>query len=118
AIGGFCWQQVGIPRIGSVKAEDPSLNVDPTREGVEPDIAFTGKEDTVPWVVWYEKEFTELTGAGEEELHENEMVFAAKGVKDEVATNGKFHWQVVGSQLSALLDTTGATNEFGECAES
>src|SRR5438874_2119985 len=51
AVGGFCWQQTGIPRFGG----DPSLNVDPTREGVEPDIAFTGKEDSVPWVVWYEK---------------------------------------------------------------
>ena len=36
---------------------DPSLNVDPTRNGVEPDIAFTGNsagvQDRVPWVVWY-----------------------------------------------------------------
>ena len=32
-----------------------SLNVDPTRDGVEPDIAFTGPSDTVPWVVWYEQ---------------------------------------------------------------
>ena len=37
---------------------DPSLNVDPTRNGVEPDIAFTGANDGVPWVVWYEKDNT------------------------------------------------------------
>ena len=41
AIGGFCFQQTGIPRVGSGGA-DPSLNVDPTRNGIEPDIAFTG----------------------------------------------------------------------------
>ena len=34
---------------------DPTLNIDPTRDGIEPDIAFTGPSDTVPWVVWYEK---------------------------------------------------------------
>src|ERR1700729_3841777 len=32
AIGGFCWQQTGIPRVGPGRA-DPSLNVDPTRNG-------------------------------------------------------------------------------------
>jgi hypothetical protein len=53
AIGGFCWQQTGIPRVGPGSA-DPSLNVDPTRNGVEPDITFTGANDSVPWVVWYE----------------------------------------------------------------
>ena len=41
AIGGFCFQQTGIPRFGT-GGTDPSLNVDPTRDGVEPDIAFTG----------------------------------------------------------------------------
>ena len=40
AIGGFCWQQTGVPRSGT----DPSLNVDTSREGVEPDIAFTGHQ--------------------------------------------------------------------------
>ena len=52
AVGDFCWQQTGIPRVGSPVA--PSLNVDPTRNGIEPDIAFTGAQDAVPWVVWYE----------------------------------------------------------------
>ena len=111
AIGGFCWQQTGIPRVGPGRA-DPSLNVDPTRNGVEPDIAFTGANDSVPWVVWYEKDNTSISG-----LQSNETVFAAKGIPDGVAGNGGFHWVVVGNQLSATLDTSG-THGFGACAES
>jgi hypothetical protein len=107
AVGGFCWQQTGIPRFGG----DPSLNVDPTREGVEPDIAFTGKEDSVPWVVWYEKANSTIG------LHNNEMVFAAKAIKDGIGVNGGFRWEVVGSQLSGTLDTTGL-HGFGKCGES
>jgi hypothetical protein len=111
AVGGFCFQQTGIPRVGA-NAADPSLNVDPTRNGIEPDIAFTGSNDSVPWVVWYEVGPTTLSG-----LHTNEMVFAAKGVSDGVAANGGFHWVAVGNHLSGTLDTTGA-NRFGTCAAS
>jgi hypothetical protein len=111
AIGGFCFQQTGIPRVGP-GAADPSLNIDPTREGVEPDIAFTGAHDSVPWVVWYEKGASSISG-----LRENEMVFAAKGIADGVGANGGFHWVAVGSQLSATIDTTGA-HGFGACAAS
>ena len=57
AIGGFCWQQVGIHRVGQ-SSTDPTLNVDTKRDGIEPDMAFTGAGDTVPWVVWYEKDAT------------------------------------------------------------
>ena len=70
AIGGPCWQQAGVPRVGP-SVGDPSLNVDPTRDGVEPDIAFTGRnaasvQDGVPWVVWYEKDGTNhaISGCG------------------------------------------------------
>ena len=84
AIGGFCFQQTGIPRVGTASA-DPSLNVDPTRNGIEPDIAFTGANDGVPWVVWYEKENTAIGG-----LHNNEMVFAAKGINDGIAATVAF----------------------------
>ena len=111
AIGGFCWQQTGIPRAGANNA-DPSMNVDPTRNGVEPDIAFTGSNDSVPWVVWYETGRTTLSG-----LHANEMVFAAKGVSDGVTANGGFHWVAVGNALQATLDTTGTTH-FGNCVAS
>ncbi|MGZ4324423.1 MAG: hypothetical protein ACXVV5_20385, partial [Solirubrobacteraceae bacterium] len=76
-IGGFCWQQVGVERIGSA---DPSLNVDRSRDGVEPDVAFTGANDAVPWIVWYEQN---PSGSG---LHDNEMVFAAKGVAPSTTT--------------------------------
>jgi hypothetical protein len=116
SIGGFCWQQTGIPRVGTSQ-QDPSLNVDPTRNGVEPDIAFTGKnaagvQDGVPWVVWYEKDNSSISG-----LRDNEMVFAAKGISDGVAANGGFHWVAVGNQVSGTLDTSG-TNGFGSCASS
>ena len=111
AIGGFCWQQTGVPRVGTGGA-DPSLNVDPTRNGVEPDIAFTGPNDSVPWVVWYEKDNTSIGG-----LRNNEIVFAAKGVGDGVAAHGGFRWVAVGNSLSGTLDTTGP-HRFGACAAS
>jgi hypothetical protein len=111
SIGGFCWQQVGIPRVGP-SAGDPSMNVDPSRNGIEPDITFTGPRDSVPWVVWYETGATQFSG-----LHTNELVFAAKAVSDGVAANGGFHWVVVGNALQGTLDRTG-TNRFGTCAAS
>ena len=42
------------------------------RDGVEPDMAFTGASDTVPWVVWYEQNPSTVG------LNGNELVFAAK----------------------------------------
>ncbi len=102
AIGGFCWQQVGFPRVGP-GGDDPSLNVDPTRNGIEPDIAFTGTNDAVPWVVWYETGASKVIG-----LRSNELVFAAKGVADSGADGG-FHWTVVGSQMSGALETKADT---------
>jgi hypothetical protein len=117
AIGGFCWQQTGIDRVGA--GPDPSLNVDPTRDGVEPDIAFTGNangvQDSVPWVVWYEKGTTG-TPSGANQLQSNEMVFAAKGTAN-AAADGGLQYTAVGSTLSGLLDTTGA-NGSGTCGAS
>jgi hypothetical protein len=113
-LGGFCWQQVGVERLGS----DPSLNVDRTRSAVEPDIAFTGSNDSVPWVVWYEKNSSAVG------LHSNEMVFAAKGVAPSTTTpptgtvDGGFNWIAVGRTGSGVLDASGATNQGGPCAES
>jgi hypothetical protein len=101
-IGGFCWQQVGVERLGA----DPSLNVDRTRDGVEPDIAFTGANDAVPWVVWYEQ------NASADGLRGNEMVFAAKGVAPSVSTpptgpvDGGFNWISVGSGGQGVLDNS------------
>ncbi len=78
-----------IKRVGP-GAQDPSLNVDVNRDGIEPDIAFTGANDSVPWVVWYE------TGAGG--LAPNDLVFAAKAEPDTTAgVLGGFHWHVIGN---------------------
>ena len=103
-VGGFCWQQVGTERLGA----DPSLNVDRGREGVEPDIAFTGVGDSIPWVVWYEQ------GPAGELPHANEMVFAAKAIGG--AGDGGFHWQVVGSAGTGALDASAGGGACGESA--
>jgi hypothetical protein len=106
AVGGFCWQQTGIERVSS--NSKPSLNVDIRRAGVEPDIAFTGPNDTVPWVVWYEQ------GASGQYGVSNERVFAAKGISG--TGDGGISWQGVGNgtsgQPAQILDT-GATGCIG-----
>jgi hypothetical protein len=115
-VSSFCWQQVGLDRLakdgGSSPTGDPTLNVDPSRNGVEPDIAFTGPGDTVAWTLWYEKDASNIG------LRNNEQVFAAKIVKDPNADGG-FHWQAVGNGTAGqvnVLDTSG--NGFGPCAAS
>jgi hypothetical protein len=113
-LGGFCWQQTGIDRFPAGSA-DPTLNIDPTRNGVEPDIAFTGAQDSVPWVVWYEKDATGTTAPNQ--LQSNEMVFAAKGVAD-ASADGGMHWVAVGNGAQGVLDTTGTPTRFGTCAAS
>ncbi len=118
-VNGFCWQQVGLDRLnpsGPLPSDsgDPTLNIDPTRSGVEPDIAFTGPNDTVAWVVWYEEDPTQIDG-----LRSNEMVFAAKIVAD-ASADGGFHWLAVGNGTAGqtnVLDTSGV-HGFGNCAES
>ena len=117
SVSAFCWQQVGLDRLaedgGSSSTGDPTLNVDPSRNGVEPDIAFTGPGDTVAWVLWYEKDHSNIG------LRDNEQVFAAKIVKDQTADGG-FNWRAVGSGTAGqvnTLDTTGA-NGFGNCSAS
>jgi hypothetical protein len=118
SVSAFCWQQTGIDRItkdaaSSAGATDPTLNVDPTRDGIEPDDAFTGPNDTVPWIVWYER------GDSKIGLRGNEMVFAAKAVADPNADGG-FHYQAVGNGTAGkanILDTSGA-HGFGPAAES
>src|SRR5262249_24259967 len=95
-------------------SNDPSLNIDPTRAGVEPDIAFTGKDDTVVWTVWYEEDPTGVPG-----LRSNQMVFPAKAVADATADGG-FKWVAVGRGTAGqtnVLDSSGS-NGLGPCAES
>ena len=102
SVSNFCWQQVGLDRLaedgGSDATGDPTLNVDPTRNGVEPDIAFTGPSDTVAWTVWYEKD---KSGLG---LRDNEQVFAARIVADPKADGG-FSWRAVGNGTQGQLNT-------------
>jgi len=110
-LNGFCWQQVGLERLNpneptSLATGDPTLNIDPTRSGVEPDIAFTGPNDTVAWVVWYEEDPTGIDG-----LRNNDMVFAARIVADATADGG-FHWRAVGNGTAGqtnVLDTSART---------
>jgi len=110
AIGGFCWQQVGVERLGA----DPSLDIDRARDAVEPDIAFSGPNDSVPWVVWYEQ------NAGSGGLHTNEMVFAAKATAPSGSSppsgtvDGGFNWTAVGSNGTGVLDTS--SGGAGPCA--
>ena len=117
SVGFFCWQQVGIERLaangGASNPTDPSLNVDPSRNGVQPDIAFTGMGDTVAWVVWYE------TGKSDSGSTPTEALFAAKLFGNSEADGG-FQWQAVGSGttgLSETLDNAGP-NHFGACSAS
>ena len=106
-LGGFCWQETGNDRV----AGDPSLNVDPVRAGIEPDIAFTGSGDNVPWVVWYE------TGAPGTGLQgPNGMVFAAKGVAANAPAEGGLAWTAVGNGGQGALDAS--VNGTGTCAHS
>ena len=117
SVSSFCWQQVGLDRLakdgGSSATGDPTLNIDPSRNGVEPDIAFTGANDTVAWVVWYEKEDSAIG------LRNNEQVFAARIVKDD--DRGR-RLQLARRRRGTagqnnILDTTGAKG-FGACAGS
>jgi hypothetical protein len=108
-LGGTCFGQVGTERLGS----DPALNVDRTRAGGDPDIAFGGPGDSVPWLVWREHGPTQTTGAGK--LDDNAQIFAAKGVTppagSQAATDGGLTWVVVGQQTQGALDasTTGGS---------
>jgi hypothetical protein len=108
---------VGLDRLapngGSSATGDPTLDIDPSRDGIEPDVAFTGANDTVAWVVWYE------VGSSHLGLRDNDQVFAAKIVADPKADGG-FHWRAVGNGTAGqvnTLDTTGA-NGFGNCSAS
>jgi hypothetical protein len=116
SVSQFCWQQVGLKRLNATSGAssatgDPTLDIDPTRDGIEPDIAFTGPGDTTPWVVWYE---TGDSGLG---LRDNDQVFAAKATAEPTA-DGAFKWVAVGNgtaNQTNTLDTT-ATHGFGNCA--
>ena len=102
-IGGFCFQQVGLERVNT--NADPSLNVDPKRDGIEPDVAFTGPHDSVPWVVWYEINNGSLG-------NNNEQVFAAKGVAPSTTT------PPTGTSTAALTGSRSEATAAVECSMS
>jgi hypothetical protein len=121
SVGNFCFQQVGIDRVSGPTAGrlDPSLNVDPSRDGIQADIAFTGASDAVPWVIWYENSDNgEVTNG----LLNADMVFAARGIADP-SGDGGIHWQVVGLGTAGrgssqdILNPSGS-NHAGDCATS
>jgi hypothetical protein len=123
SVGEFCFQQVGIDRVQGPGTNqlDPSLNVDPTRDGIQADIAFTGANDSVPWVVWYENSDDGSTGISG--LLNADMVFAARAVAD-ANGDGGFHWQVVGLGTAGKTATDDVLDHgqsghgsFGECAQ-
>ena len=124
SVGNFCFQQVGIDRVQGPGAgqHDPSLNIDPSRAGIEGDIAFTGANDTVPWAVWYENSDSDGGHPSSHGLFDADMVFAARAIADGTGDGG-FHWQVVGlgtagkTAANDILNTSGG-NEIGECGQS
>jgi hypothetical protein len=124
SVGNFCFQQVGIDRVQGPGAGqlDPSLNIDPSRSGIEGDIAFTGANDTVPWAVWYENSDSNGGHPSSHGLFDADMVFAARAIADGTGDGG-FHWQVVGlgtagkTAANDILNTSGG-NGIGECGQS
>jgi hypothetical protein len=124
SVGNFCFQQVGIDRVQGPGAGqlDPSLNIDPSRAGIEGDIAFTGANDTVPWAVWYENSDSNGVHPSGHGLFDADMVFAARAIADGTGDGG-FHWQVVGlgtagkTAANDILNTSGA-NAIGDCGQS
>jgi hypothetical protein len=124
SVGNFCFQQVGIDRVQGPAAGqlDPSLNIDPSRSGIETDIAFTGPGDTVPWVVWYENSDSNGGHPSTHGLFNADMVFASRAVAD-ASGDGGFHWQVVGlgtagKTASQDVLNTGGANGIGDCGTS
>ena len=119
SVSTFCWQQTGIKRLNPAAPTpsttgDPTLNIDPTRDGIEPDFAFTGKTDTVPWVVWYEQN---ASGIG---LRGNEQVFAAKAVPGSPPTAASSTSRSAAAPPARRTRSTRAApvHGFGSCAES
>ena len=99
AIGGFCFQDVGVRRVGPSGA-DPSLNVDVKRDGIEPDIAFTGTNDSVPWVVWYEQN----AGHDRPRRQRHGVRGQGRGGHHRAASIGGFHWHVIGNTGNGILN--------------
>jgi hypothetical protein len=103
--GGFTWHPQGTDRgsAGQEAAVGPSLNdeISATRDAVHPDIAFTGANSTVPWVVWYE----EPAGGATPVAPENRRVFAARFVADPAQGDRGGSWIPVGNSTACAFAT-------------
>jgi hypothetical protein len=90
--GSFSWHLQGPDR-GPVGL-GPTLNIERERDGVHPDIAFTGPSNTVPWVVWYEEDPAGTAPANAK----TQKVFAAKFIVDPTLGDRTGKWVPVGNQ--------------------
>ncbi|MDX6646659.1 MAG: hypothetical protein QOK40_2386 [Miltoncostaeaceae bacterium] len=103
--GSFTWHPQGTDRgpAGQEAAVGPSLNdeIGATRDAVHPDIAFTGPNSTVPWVVWYE----EPAGGAPQVAPENQRVFASKFVPDTAQGDRGGKWIPVGNSTACAFAT-------------
>lgn len=76
--GGLKWLHVGLQR----NSIETTLNVDTSRDALRPDMVFSGQNNTVPWVVWFER------GRGRQD-----RIFAARGVAD-ASGQGGIRWEI------------------------
>ncbi len=109
AIGGLL---LAADRAFRASGTDPSLNVDTSRNGVEPDIAFTGTNDGVP-VDRVVREGSRA-GKGSTTTKWSSPPRASKTAKPRTAASTG---SPSASALSGTLDTSG-TNQLGPCGES
>ena len=73
ALGGFRWEFVGQLR----DHDEPSLNIDPKRDGLHPVGVFAETGNAVPWITWHEIS-----------LDRNSRIFTARGVVDANSPGG------------------------------
>ncbi len=79
-LGGLQW----LPTGKTVAGVGPSLNFNPASDASQPDIVFSGPNNTVPWTIWQEKDTT-----GQQVTR----IFASKAVADGTAEGG-FRWDI------------------------
>ena len=124
SVGNFCFQQVGLDRVQgpALAQDDPSLNIDPSRSGIEGDIAFTGPNDTVPWVVWYEN--TDSNGVHPRTTVCSTRTWCSQRVRFRtppatVASTGRSWGSALAERTAThdILNNSGA-NGIGECGAS
>ncbi len=100
ALGGFRWQPVGLNRGGTAQDPEPNLNVNVDHgDGEHCWIAFAGKDNTVPWVVWAER-----TGGVPSQI------LVSRAVPDDTPGAGGFKWESVPACPKAPDTTTCSLN--------